>query len=58
MPIRSRKSITSGNWKLIPNISGNITAKLIHSGVDPVVACRASVAQALTDDVQAPASKG
>ena len=25
-------------------------AKLIHSGVDPVVACRASVAQALTDD--------
>jgi nitric oxide reductase NorQ protein len=25
-------------------------AKLIHSGVDPVVACRASIAQALTDD--------
>ena len=25
-------------------------AKLIHAGVDPVVACRASVAQALTDD--------
>jgi nitric oxide reductase NorQ protein len=26
-------------------------AKLIHSGVDPVVACRASIAQALTDDM-------
>ena len=26
------------------------SAKLIKSGVDPVVACRASVAQALTDD--------
>ncbi|RDH92011.1 MAG: AAA family ATPase [endosymbiont of Seepiophila jonesi] len=25
-------------------------AKLIHDGVDPVVACRASIAQALTDD--------
>lgn len=25
-------------------------AKLIHSGVDPVVACRSSIAQALTDD--------
>ncbi|MCP5314728.1 MAG: CbbQ/NirQ/NorQ/GpvN family protein [Chromatiaceae bacterium] len=25
-------------------------AKLIHAGVDPVVACRAAVAQALTDD--------
>jgi nitric oxide reductase NorQ protein len=25
-------------------------AKLIASGVEPVVACRASVAQALTDD--------
>ncbi|MCU7807708.1 MAG: CbbQ/NirQ/NorQ C-terminal domain-containing protein, partial [Candidatus Thiodiazotropha sp. (ex Semelilucina semeliformis)] len=26
-------------------------AKLITSGVDPVVACRSSIAQALTDDV-------
>jgi nitric oxide reductase NorQ protein len=26
-------------------------AKLIHSGVDPVVACRSSIAQTLTDDV-------
>ena len=25
-------------------------AKLIASGVDPVIACRASIAQALTDD--------
>jgi len=28
---RSRNNITSGNWKLRPNSSGSVTAKLIHS---------------------------